>query len=89
MSDDSRRSDSASARDARFGVRAAGRIRNRVLFATSRSRRNCCSGAHPIQASRAFTLNAPLCHPSSASQRPSAATATCRTPPPNRHRKPR
>ena len=89
MSDDSRRADSDSTRDARFGVRASGRIRNRVLFATSRKRRNCCSGAQPIQASRAFTLNAPHCQPASASQRPSADTATCRTPPPNRHRNPR
>ena len=47
MSDDSRRSDSA--RDARFHVLAPGRIRKRVLFATSRRRRNCCSGVQPIR----------------------------------------
>ncbi len=53
MSDDRRRSDSDSARDARFRARAPGRIRKRVLFATSRRRRNCRSGVQPIQASRA------------------------------------
>ena len=55
-----------------------GRIRNRVLFATRRRRRNCCSGAQPIQASRAFTLNTPHCQTASASRRPSAVSATCR-----------
>ena len=38
------------------------------------------ASAHPIHSSRAFTLNAPHVQPGSASQRPSAVSATCRRP---------
>ena len=58
MSRDSRRSDRPRTRDARFGTRTLGSTTNRVLFATNRTRRNCCSRVQPIRRSRTPTLNA-------------------------------
>ena len=67
-------------REAGFGVRPRGGTRKRQLFAINRKRRNCRSGAQPIQASRALTLNALAHQPGSASHSPSGPVATCRIP---------
>ena len=48
-------------KEARFGnTPGSDRIRNRVLFATISSRRNCCSGLQPHHLSRGAHLKAPF-----------------------------